>query len=74
MVELYKLSASRNKQLEYIDKGHNSSRDEDIIVTAISFLSMNIEEKQKKKKQMKILGQKNVNITGGNMADLIIKV
>ena len=71
VVQLYIRCSSRNKQLEFIDKLHNSSRDEDTIITSINFMLRNLQE-QKKGKPMKIFSLNST--TGGNMADLIIKV
>ena len=70
VVQLYIRCSSRSKQLEFIDKLHNSSRNEDTIITAVNFMLQNLQE-QKKSKPMKVF---NLNNTmGGNMADLIIK-
>jgi hypothetical protein len=43
VVQLYKQSSSRNKQLEYIDKAHNSSRDRETILLGVNFLQKTIE-------------------------------
>ena len=42
VVQLYKNSTSKIKQLEYIDKPHNSARDKETIDLAINFLYKNL--------------------------------
>jgi hypothetical protein len=59
--------------LEYIDKPHNSARDKQTIDLAISFLYKNLSERNKKKKQMTIFVKNNKDLTGANMADLIVR-
>lgn len=73
VVQLYKASSSRVKQLEYIDKPHNSARDKQTIDLAISFLYRNLTDRNKKKKQMTIFVKNNKDLTGANMADLIVR-
>jgi hypothetical protein len=59
--------------LEYIDKPHNSPRDKSTIDLAINFLNKNLNEKIKRKKQIKIFVKNNKDLTGSNMADLIVR-
>ena len=73
-MELYKAAGSKVKQLEYIDKPHNSARDKDTIELAANFLYKNLNERMKRKKQLKIFVKNNKDLTGANMADLILKV
>lgn len=73
VVQLYKQSSSRIKQLEYIDKAHNSSRDHETIRIGVNFLLKTSEEKCKKRKQPYPFAKKSFNVTGSNMAELIVK-
>lgn len=73
MVQLYRSASSRTKQLEYIDKAHNANRDASTIAMAVGFLQKSLVERAKRRKQLKIFVKNNKDLTGGNMADLIIK-
>jgi ribosomal protein S24E len=73
VVQLYKHCSSKVKQLEYIDKPHNSARDRTTVDLAISFLHKNLTERSRKKKQMNVFIKNNKDLTGSNMADLIVK-
>jgi hypothetical protein len=73
VVQLYRTANSRNKQIEYIDKAHNSSRDSSTIDMAIVFLHRCLIDRSKRRKQLSIFLKNNKDLTGSNMADLIIK-
>ena len=68
VVELYKYAGSKYKQLEYIDKGHNSNRDASTIQLAASFLSKCLLDRQKKSRLIQVGRKNNRHINGGNMA------
>ena len=64
--ELYKLTASPKKVLEYIEKEHNSPRDHQIFAMGVQFMKKCLEESTKKTRRGKVLN-------GNNMAELITK-
>ena len=68
VVDLYKYAGSKYKQLEYIDKGHNSNRDPSTIQLAVNFLSKCLVDRKKKSRLMKVGLKNNRQINGGNMA------
>ena len=73
MAQLYRLAASKNKQLEYIDKGHNCSREASTIKLAAGFLSKCVAERQKKSRLLKVCLKNCKYVNGGNMAELIVR-
>ena len=71
--QMYKMCTAKNKQLQYIEKEHNASRDIETIVRAADFLGKSLENMSRKRSFLKVL-IKNKPSLGGQAATLLMQL